>query len=89
VGSERIFFERHYDRSALSERLLNVDGVDTEDLRFLGEGSLRMEAYLNRLGPLRIPLSPLEGLLGTALLRQVDPDGRDHPMAACFTLRRR
>ncbi len=39
-----------------------------------------METLLDRLGVLRIVLSPIEGLLGTALLREVDPDGPDHPM---------
>ena len=89
VESEKIFFERHYDPAALSERLLSVDGAETEDLRFLGEGAVRGEKLLNRLGPLRIPVSPLEGVLGAALLKEVDPDGPDHPMTACFKLRRR
>jgi len=88
VESEKIFFERHYDPAALSERLLSVDGAETEDLRFLGEGAVRGEKLLNRLGPLRIPVSPLEGVLGAALLKEVDPDGPDHPMTACFKLRR-
>lgn len=88
IGSERVFFERHYDRETLATRLLSSPAADVVDLRFWGEGSIRMESLLDRLGPLRIPLSPVEALLSTALLRQVDVDGKRHPMAAFFTLRR-
>jgi SAM-dependent methyltransferase len=89
VASERLFFERHYDRDTLATRLLNAGGADLVDLRFWGEGAVRTEAWLDRLGPLRLPLSPLEAWFATALLRQVEPDGKEHPMAASFTLRRR
>jgi SAM-dependent methyltransferase len=89
VASEAIFFERHYDRQALAKRLLGSAAAEVVDLSFWGEGAVRMESLLNRLGPLRLPLSPFEGFLSTALLRQVEPDGRGHPMAAFFTLRRR
>ena len=58
------------------------------DLSLWGEGVLRMEAILERLGPWRLPLSPLEAFLGTALLREAPPGGRRHAMAAFFTLRR-
>ena len=88
VGREAVFFERHYDAAALSTRLLRMDGVELVDLRFWGEGAVRVEALLDRLGPMRLPLSPLEALLATASLRQVDPEGEGHPMAASFTLRR-
>ena len=88
IGSEPIFYERHYDRVTLTERLLVSETAELVDLGFWGERSLRMEALLNRLGALRIPLSPLEGLLSAVLLGQVEPDGRGYPMAAFFTLRR-
>jgi SAM-dependent methyltransferase len=86
-GSERVFFERHYDREALVRRLLDVDGAEVVDSSLWGEGALRMEALLERLGRLRAPLSPVEGFLGTALLHPLRPGGRGHPMAAFFTLR--
>jgi len=88
LGSEAVFFERHYDRESLTQRLLGQGTAEVVDLSFWGEGAVRMEALLDRLGPLRLPLSPLEAFLSTALLRRVDPDGRAHPMAAFFTLRR-
>jgi SAM-dependent methyltransferase len=88
VGSERVFFERHYDRGTLANRLLNAEGGEVIDLNFWGEGAVRMESLLNRLGPLRLPLSPLEALLSTALLRPIAPEGPGHPMAAFVTLRR-
>jgi len=88
LGSEAVFFERHYDRESLTKRLLGQGTAEVVDLSFWGEGAIRMEALLDRLGPLRLPLSPLEAFLSTALLRRVDPDGRAHPMAAFFTLRR-
>ena len=89
LGSEAVFFERHYDHAALAERLLGSDLAEVVDLGFWGEGAVRMEALLDRLGPLRLPFSPFEALLSTMLLRQVEPDGKGHPMAAFFTLRRR
>ena len=88
VGSEPLFFERHYDRTSLTERLLNSEGAEVIDLHFWGERVVRMEALLNRLGPLRLPLSPLEAWFSTALLRPIEPDGPGHPMAAFMTLRR-
>ena len=88
VGSEAIFFERHYDRETLAKRLLTSPTADVVDLRLWGEGMVRMEALLDRLGRLRLPLSPLEAFFSTVTLRQVDPAGSAHPMAAFFTLRR-
>ena len=87
-GSSPVFFERHYDRDTLAGRLLNAPAGRLSDVRFWGEGSVRGESLLNRLGPLRVPVSPFEAFLSTALLRQVEPDGAHHPMAAFFTLRR-
>jgi len=87
TGSEPIFFERHYDRAALAERLLGWELAEVVDLSFWGEGIVRMESFLNRLGPIGVPLSPLQAFFSTLSLRQVERDG--HPMAAFFTLRRR
>jgi SAM-dependent methyltransferase len=89
LASERLFFERHYDRAALAARLLGTTTADVVDLRFWGEGAIRTERLLDCLGPLRLPLSPLEAWLAAALLRQVEPEGAGHPMAASFTLRKR
>ena len=89
LGSETIFYERHYDREALIKRLLSLGTTEVADLSFWGEGTVRMESLLDRLGPLRLPLSPLEAFLAAVHLRQVEPDGWEHPMAAFFTLRRR
>ncbi|HEV3141724.1 MAG TPA: hypothetical protein VGY57_14465, partial [Vicinamibacterales bacterium] len=89
IAAERLFFERHYDRETLSARLFAPEIADVVDLGFWGEGAIRMERLLDRLGPLRLPLSPFEAFFSSALLRRVDPDGDDHPMAAFFTLRRR
>ena len=89
VDAERLFFERHYDRATLASRLIDAPGADVVDLQFWGEGAIRTERLLDRLGPLRLPLSPLEAWLAAALLRNVEPEGEGHPMAASFTLRKR
>jgi SAM-dependent methyltransferase len=89
VASERLFFERHYDRASLTARLLSTSAADLVDLQFWGEGAIRTERVLDRLGPLRLPLSPLEAWFAAALLRRVEPEGEGHPMAASFTLRKR
>ena len=86
-GTEPIFFERHYDREALANRLLCSKGAEVIDLSFWGEGSIRMESILNRLGLLRVPLSPFEALLSALLLRRMEPEDGGNPMAAFFTLR--
>ena len=88
-GKEPIFFERHYDARALAQRLLRSRDVDVIDLQFWGEGRVRVEAMLSGLGPVRTLLSPIEAFLGAAALKQVDPGGADHPMAAFLTLRKR
>jgi SAM-dependent methyltransferase len=89
VDGEPVFFERHYDRDTLKTRLLDAGAADVVDVSLWGEGSVRMESLLTRLGPLRLPLSPLEGLLSAIVLRQVQPDGPGHPMAAFVTLQHR
>jgi len=88
VASEPVFFERHYDAETLMARLLPSDLCEVVDLSLWGEGTIRMESLLDRLGPLRLPLSPLEALLSTATLRRVDGGRGGHPMAAFITLRR-
>ena len=87
VDSERLFFERHYDRESLANRLFASPG-EISDLALWGEGAVRMEALLDRLGPMRLPISPFEALLSSALLRPVAAAGGGNPMAAFFTLRR-
>src|SRR2546430_13462937 len=89
VASEPMFYERHYDRTTLAERLLSTELADVVDLSYWGEGTLRMESILSRLAALPVPLHPMEPLLPTVLLRPVAPDGTAHPLAAFFTLRRR
>ena len=88
LANERLFFERHYDRQTLGARLQQPGACDVIDLTLWGEGSIRLEAFLDRLGPLRIPLSPLEAFFSKALLRRIGPDDSGHPMAAFVTLRR-
>ena len=72
VASEPVFFERHYDGRTLATRLLPTDLCEVRDVSLWGEGAIRMEALLDRLGPLRLPLSPLEAFFSSALLRRVD-----------------
>lgn len=88
TGSETIFYERHYDREALTNRLLGSPKAEVLDLSFWGEGAIKMEALLHRLGPFGVFLSPFEGLVSTVTLRPAKPDGSVHPMAAFFTLQR-
>ncbi len=88
IASEPVFFERHYDSRTLVPRLVPWDVCEVVDVSLWGEGRIRMEALLDRLGPLRLPLSPLEALFSTVLLKRVDPSRGGHPMAAFITLRR-
>jgi hypothetical protein len=87
-GSEPVFFERHYDETALRERLLDVEGTCVESLELWGEGRVRVERWMNRLGAGRIPVHPFEAFLSAAFLRRVEPGDGRHPMAVFFTLRK-
>jgi SAM-dependent methyltransferase len=87
-GSEPVFFERHYDEAALRERLLDVEGTRVESLEVWGEGRVRMERWMNRLGAGRMPVHPFEAFLSAAFLRRVEPGDGRHPMAVFFTLRK-
>jgi len=94
---DRVFFERHYDDAALRARLLDLPGVSIENVEVWGEGTVRMERILHRIGPVRTLASPLEPLLAKMFLKRVDgtvdgtmdgSGGAGHPMAAFFTLRK-
>jgi SAM-dependent methyltransferase len=89
VGSEAVFYERHYDDLALRERLLTSAPVDLIDLQLWGEGTARVEALLSRLGTMSALFSPFEPLLSIAFLRPVRPGQRVYPMAAFITVRKR
>jgi SAM-dependent methyltransferase len=86
AGNAPIFYERHYDRDALTKRLLRAGPAEVVDVSFWGEGTVRAEAVLRRVGAW---LSPVEGLLSTVFLRPVQPEGPAHPMAAFIALKRR
>jgi SAM-dependent methyltransferase len=86
VGSEPVFFERHYDDGALSERLLTATSARVADVQYWGERAARVERFLGMLGRLRLAVLPLEALLATAFLHQLDPHTAGHPMAVFFTL---
>ena len=86
AGSERIFFERHYDEASLTDRLLKPIPAKVQNLELWGERRLRVETLLSRLGLLRVPLSPLEAVLSMAFLKRIDPGGPGYPMAAFLTV---
>lgn len=88
LGSEPVFFERHYDAAALDERLVAPAGARLVDFQLWGEGAVRAEALLTRMGSLRTLLSPCEPLLSMLFLRQIREGRSDCPMAAFFTLQK-
>lgn len=87
VDGKPVFFERHYDDDALRRRLLSVPGTEVANLELWGEGAVRGERILTRLGRLRDALSPIEAFLSAAFLRRVE-NGNSTPMAAFFTLKK-
>lgn len=86
VKGEPVFFERHYDDASLKRRLLSIPGTYVADLQLWGERA-RVERFLSRLGPLRIPLSPFEVLLAAWTLHPVSIE-HGAPRAVLFTLRK-
>lgn len=85
---ELIFFERHYDKATLDERLTGIEGTRVADLELWGEAGPPVEKLLNRVGRGRDLLSPLEPLLAGLFLRPQHLDKGVRPMAAFFTLRK-
>jgi SAM-dependent methyltransferase len=85
AAGDPVFWERHYDDAALRDRILSAGGARQADLELWGEGWLRGERALSRLGPIRTALSPLEAALAVVSLRRLTP-GEGHPMAAFLTL---
>jgi SAM-dependent methyltransferase len=83
-----VFYERHYDDAALQARLLSVPRAQLLDLEFWGEGAIRMETLMARLGPARLFLSPLEPFLSALCLRRIHRGDAGHPMAVFFTLQK-
>lgn len=88
IGSEPVFFERHYNAAALDERLVASTGAQLVDFQLWGEGAVRAEAFLTRMGSLRTLLSPCEALLSMLFLRQIREDRPGSPMAAFFVLQK-
>ncbi len=88
-GGRPVFYERHYDNAALTERLFSPARTKLVDLEFWGEGAVRMERIMNRLGPVRVLLSPLEPFLSGAFLRRVKASDGRRPMASFFTLQKK
>ncbi len=88
VGSEPVFFERHYGEATLARRLLGPSGAELCNSEKWGEPTLPVEALLVRAGPLRIPASPLEPWLSSLFLHRLGPNGKGRPMAVFFTLRK-
>jgi 2-polyprenyl-3-methyl-5-hydroxy-6-metoxy-1,4-benzoquinol methylase len=84
---EPVFFERHYDPASLKSRLLDPSGAQVVNLEIWGEAGMRIESMMARLGKGRAFLSPAEAFLSAAFLRRL-PEGKGHPMAAFFTLRK-
>lgn len=88
TGEELVFYQRHYDLTSLRARLLEVPGAELVDLQFWGEGTLRIERLLDRIGRFRALLSPLEAGLAWLGLRRLPGPDVGHPMAVFFTLRK-
>lgn len=86
--AEKLFFERHYDEPSLHRRLLQAAPADLLDVEFWGEGRVRGERLLARLGVLRNFFSPFEPLMASAWLRRAEPGKHVRPMAVFFTLRK-
>ena len=87
-GGKPVFYERHYDDATLTERLLCSTRTEIADLEYWGEGTIRMEKLMTRLGPAQLFLSPIEPFLSAAFLRRVNAGVAGHPMAVFFTLRK-
>jgi SAM-dependent methyltransferase len=88
VNGKPVFYERHYNDPTLKERLLSGNRAQLVDMELWGEGSVRMEKLMVRLGYARLFLSQIEPFLSAAFLRRITSRDAGHPMAAFFTLQK-
>jgi ubiquinone/menaquinone biosynthesis C-methylase UbiE len=86
-GSEPVFYERHYDQETLRTRLTSRAGATLSDVELWGEGFVRGEHLLRRMGGLRTALSPLEPALAAVCLRRLPSTAARNAMAVFLTLR--
>jgi len=85
-GDQPVFFQRHYDRSTLQERLVDRSRCRLENMEIWREGPIPAEATLSKFGRFALPLAPLQPFLAAANLRQAREIAPNHVMAAFFTL---
>ena len=83
---ESMIWERHYDAESVERRLLSVGDAKCIDRVLWGEGPLRGEAILGRMGRFRVLVSPAEAALAALCLRPVPQEGP--AKAVFFTLRK-
>jgi SAM-dependent methyltransferase len=83
---EATIWERHYDEESLERRLLIAREAICIGRQLWGEGVLKGESMLGRMGRLRALASPAEAALAALCLRPAVPGER--AMAAFFTLRK-
>jgi len=86
VSSEPLFFERHYDALTLMSRLCSQSGAEVAHIEIWGEGRVRVERLLGRIGRFRDLVSPLEAVLAKLSLRELSSGSWGHPMAAFLLL---
>jgi len=75
------FYQRHYDRDALTRRLIEPSGLRLVETAFFGEPGVRFEPFWNRI-PMRwkIPLLWAQPFVAKLLLKRLSEDRLD---AAC------
>lgn len=85
-ADERLFYQRHYDASALRTRLVMPSECELVAERYWGETGVSLEAQLSDGGGLSWALSPIEAFLATVFLERTPPADSD-AMAAFLALR--
>jgi SAM-dependent methyltransferase len=89
--SEKVFFQRVFDRKMLERRLLGPSGLELIDLSFWGERTVPIEhVILNRRIPraARVVFYPMHILLAHLFLRPLGEREPSRKKVACFTLRK-
>jgi SAM-dependent methyltransferase len=70
----RTFYQRHYDRQALQQRLLDPSGLRVLDVTFFGEPGFQVEPWWNQI-PMRwkVPLLWAQPFAARVFLKQLAP----------------
>lgn len=86
-ASEPVFYQRHYDKAALYDRLIAPSGLRVVAVDYFGEPGFKFERFWNRV-PMRwkLPLLWTQPFIAQRLLKPVPASATHLAVGVCLTL---